>query len=162
MYRVTSLALVAAVALTACQTTTATSTASTATAPSAALVSTAGATQLGAALNAARASNGLGAVVPSAQLMAAAQVQANYMARTGQLTHSGPGGNSVGDRVSAQGCARGWVGENVAMGQSSDAQTMNLWMDSSGHRRNALNRSAQYYGTAQNGSYRVLVLSSTC
>lgn len=117
---------------------------------------------MGAALNAARTSNGRPAIQASPQLMAAARVQANFMASTGQLTHTGPGGSNVSQRVRAQGCGSGWVGENVAVGQSSDASTMDWWMNSAGHRRNALNSNARLYGHAQAGSYRVLVLAGGC
>lgn len=132
------------------------------TTPTSATVSTASATTMGAALNAARAQNGLRPVVPNGKLMAAAQVQANHMASTGNLTHTGPRGSSVGQRVRAAGCSYSWVGENVAMGQSSDQQTMDLWMTSPGHRSNALNRAATSYGSAQVGGYRALVLAGGC
>ncbi len=120
------------------------------------------ATSMGSALNAARAANGLPALVPDAALMAAARQQASFMARTGTLTHGGPGGSTVGQRVRAAGCGWSWVGENVHMGAATDAAAMQAWMQSPGHRANALNRSATAYGSARVGAYRALVLAAGC
>ncbi len=125
-------------------------------------VSSSTGTAIGTALNAARSQNGLSVVQPNAALMAAAQEQARYMAATSNLTHTGSGGSSVGQRVRRAGCSYSWVGENVAVGQPTAQATMDAWMNSAGHRRNALNRSATTYGSATVGGYSALVLAGGC
>lgn len=153
------LASAALAALTACQTTTAT--APEAAAPTMVAVSSSG-VAMGSALNAARTQNGRSALSPSAALMAAAEVQARHMAATGTLTHTGPGGSNVGQRVRQAGCSHGWVAENVYMGGGGDQAAMDFWMTSSGHRSNALNPRATAYGSASVGGYRALVLAAGC
>lgn len=56
-----------------------------------------------AAVNALRLANGLPPYAVNAILMQTAQGQADYMAATGQITHSGPGGISLTQRLLAAG-----------------------------------------------------------
>ncbi len=58
------------------------------------------------------------------------------MARTGNLTHTGRGGSSVGNRVRAEGYQWRFVAENVAEGYPDGAATMSGWINSPGHRQN--------------------------
>ena len=64
-----------------------------------------------------------------------AQNHATWMAQSGSLRHQ---------RLGKQ----GWrmMGENIAMGQRTEDQVMNGWMQSSGHRSNILNRGYEYIG----------------
>ncbi|GAB4503433.1 MAG: hypothetical protein Fur0043_04250 [Anaerolineales bacterium] len=61
------------------------------------------ASDLIAAVNALRLANGLPPYTVSTILMQTAQGQADYMAATGQITHSGPGGISLTQRLLAAG-----------------------------------------------------------
>ncbi len=61
------------------------------------------AAELIAAVNALRLANGLPAYSVSSILMQTAQGQADYMAATGQITHSGPGGIGLTQRLLAAG-----------------------------------------------------------
>ena len=70
--------------------------------------------------NDARAQRGLGPLAADAALMNASRRQAAWMARNRNLSHG-------------QG-----VTENIAMGQSSAAETVADWMRSDGHRANIL------------------------
>ena len=58
------------------------------------------------------------------------------MARTGNLTHTGRGGSSVGDRVRAERYQWRFVAENVAEGYPDGAAVMSGWIGSPGHRHN--------------------------
>lgn len=68
----------------------------------------------------------------------AAQKYAEEMARTGKFEHG-----NVAKRIGS-----GWMayGENIAMGQTSNEEVMNDWMDSIGHKRNILNKNFQLIG----------------
>jgi uncharacterized protein YkwD len=77
----------------------------------------------------------------NARLMHAAQIQAEQMARTGQLAHVLPKAAypSAGDRLAAADYRWQAYGENVALGQSSAKEVLDSWMHSRGHRTNILN-----------------------
>ena len=84
------------------------------------------------------------------RLTAAAQRHAEWMARTGRLTHGGEG--QVWDRVSEAGYRWTWVGENIA--ETGDpVYAMKLWMDSPGHRDNILTTKATQMGFGVAGGY---------
>lgn len=76
----------------------------------------------------------------SAKLQVAAQKHANWMASTGYFSHTGQGGSSPFDRMAAEGYRYRAAGENIAYGQQDPRQVMGSWMNSSGHRRNILNK----------------------
>lgn len=125
----------------------------------AAIATTAG---FGAALNGIRASNGIGAVTRNAKLDRAAQNHASDMAQRAYFSHVSPDGRSVGNRAKAVGYNYCTIAENIAWGQNSEAEALQVWMDSPGHRANNLNRSVTEYGLARAGAYWVLVLGKPC
>jgi uncharacterized protein YkwD len=88
------------------------------------------------AVNAFRASNGLGPVADDPALMRAAQRQADAMAAATTMSHTIAGDLSA--RMSQAGIRAGAAAENVAVGQRSLAEVMEDWKASSGHRRNML------------------------
>jgi uncharacterized protein YkwD len=79
----------------------------------------------------------------NAQLMRAAQVQAEQMARARQMAHVLPDAPypNAEDRLAAAKYRWRTYGENVASGQTSAAQVLKDWMHSRGHRTNILNPS---------------------
>jgi uncharacterized protein YkwD len=110
-----------------------------------------------------RQENGLGAVVSDAQLVAAARIQADAMARAGVMSHDI--GGSFASRIRKAGIQAGSAAENVAMGQVSLKEAMESWKASSGHRSNMLARSATRIGLARaNGAggrpFWALILAS--
>ncbi len=117
---------------------------------------------MGQALNAARAANGLPRLRHSRQLSAAAMDHARFMAQTGARTHAGSGGSTPGTRARSYGCNWTFIAENIAWGHQSDSGAMNFWMNSSGHRRNALDSRATLYGTAEYNRQRVMLVASRC
>src|SRR5207302_23913 len=60
-----------------------------------------------------RASNGLSQLTLDSRLTAAAQYQANYMARTGDYSHVDLDGRTLPHRVHAPSYSCSWVGENI-------------------------------------------------
>lgn len=77
----------------------------------------------------------------------AARKHAEWMARTGQLTHWADGAG-VGDRLAAEGYRWSRVGENIARGYSSPQAVFDAWMRSNGHRRNIKNTGYEDLGLA--------------
>lgn len=98
--------------------------------------------------NAERANAGIAPFRTSAQLMQAAQLQADQMARLGRMEHELPGAQypTPADRLAAVGYRWSTYGENIAMGQSSAAAVLDAWMHSSGHRANILNSAFREIG----------------
>ncbi|HEY1305614.1 MAG TPA: CAP domain-containing protein [Vicinamibacterales bacterium] len=98
--------------------------------------------------NAERANAGIAPFRTSAQLMQAAQLQADQMAQLGLMEHELPGAKypTPADRLAAVGYRWSAYGENIAMGQSSAAAVVDAWMHSSGHRANILNSTFREIG----------------
>jgi uncharacterized protein YkwD len=69
----------------------------------------------------------------SAALDQLAQRQAVWMADFGLLVHAGRGGETLSQRAAAAGYAFARIGENLAHGQTSVAQTLDGWTASEGH-----------------------------
>ncbi len=91
-------------------------------------------------INTERQSQGLTPYNSQGQLQAAARGHGTDMACNGFFSHTGSDGSSVGDRVSVQGYAWSWVGENIFAGGSASPQSaFNWWMNSAPHRANLLN-----------------------
>lgn len=110
------------------------------------------------ATNQYRARSGAPALAVSDKLSMAAQKHACHIAASGQFSHTGAGGSSVGKRVSAEGYGYSLAGENLAGGHPNTmtAQTVvQMWAGSSGHAGNMLNPGFSQTGvgmtTAQNG-----------
>lgn len=124
----------------------------------------------GAALrmtSAERSANGLRGLRPEGRLQMVAQQHANWMARNGQMSHTGANGSRMSDRLRAAGYRACFAAENVAFGQRDDNTVVRAWMASSGHRRNILDRRATH-GTVASASdgvgqtYWVMLLAQPC
>ncbi|MGB5560503.1 MAG: CAP domain-containing protein [Paracoccaceae bacterium] len=113
-----------------------------------------------ALLNAERAAKGLQPVRRSSQLTTAATRHARDMSAKRYFSHASANGDTLGDRVRAQGYGFCIVAENIAQGPASEADVIGGWMQSSGHRRNILNPGVTEFGLARApGNYWVLVLA---
>lgn len=110
--------------------------------------------QMLALVNQQRASAGCGALTLDSRLTAAAQAHSDDMSARGYFSHTTPEGVTFDQRIKNAGYPRPG-GENIAMGSATVAQTMTLWMNSDGHRRNILNCSftALGVGLATSGWY---------
>jgi uncharacterized protein YkwD len=107
--------------------------------------------------NAARRAAGLYALTRSVNLMSAAQLQADQMAKTGTLAHEIPGAAypTLKSRLAAASYEMRAAGENIAEGQRDAAEAVSTWMGSPGHRANILSNDYTEIGTgvalARNG-----------
>ena len=96
-------------------------------------------------INEERSAAGIGPVVLSKPLGAAALVHSNDMVARGYFAHRSPTGVDFVDRIANTGYLRGersWVaGENIAWGSgslSTPAELVQAWMESPPHRENLL------------------------
>lgn len=115
-------------------------------------------------LNGVRANAGAGPVSYDERLHTAAQLHANDMLEHDYFSHTGRNGSTIEDRARAQGYNPTLLGENIAKGQRSEAQALNSWQNSDGHRRNNENPGFEDFGLAKAGSgsdtYWVLMLGA--
>lgn len=82
---------------------------------------------------------GLPALTANAKLAAAAQAKLNDMFARRYFEHVGPDDKGPSDWVGGAGYTYLRVGENLALGNfASDAELVQAWMDSPGHRANIL------------------------
>lgn len=92
----------------------------------------------------------------------AAQKHAEDMLARGYFAHESPGGATVRERSREAGYDWREIGENIAEGQTSVAEVMEMWMGSPGHRRNILDKGftdlglGLALGKSKNGEYRVV------
>lgn len=107
-----------------------------------------------------RTARGLTELVPNAKLMLAAQNHSDHMARVRRLGHFGIGDGSPSDRLNTVGYKAIAGGENVGAGQTTVAQIMRDWMNSSGHRKAILGNYKEYGGAVAKGSNGVLYWTS--
>ncbi|MGP3981637.1 CAP domain-containing protein [Streptomyces sp. KR80] len=97
-------------------------------------------------VNQERSKAGCSPLTTNKKLTAAAQKYTDVMADTGVLSHTGPDGSQVSDRVEREGYVWSAVGENIAQGQPDAEAVMDAWMNSQGHRENILNCSFREIG----------------
>ncbi|NBM16117.1 CAP domain-containing protein [Streptomyces sp. GC420] len=97
-------------------------------------------------VNDARSAAGCSPLTTNEKLTAAAQKYSGVMAETQNMSHTGPDGSSVADRVEREGYLWSTVGENIARGQADADAVMDAWMNSQGHRENILNCSFKEIG----------------
>jgi len=93
-------------------------------------------------INAQRRHQGLPALVYNPQLDRMAKIQAENMAHFQKMAHTLPDAQlpTLGDRARYVGYPFGRLAENVALGYPNAETVVEGWMNSSGHRRNILNR----------------------
>lgn len=91
-----------------------------------------------AGVNAVRREHGLPSLRFEPSLSKTAQDYARQLAAWGQLSHKGPDGSSLQSRLESQGYAFRLAAENLASGLIGAQETVGLWRDSPGHRKNML------------------------
>jgi uncharacterized protein YkwD len=100
-------------------------------------------------INQKRADQGLPALTQNASLRSAARGHSQDMACNDHFSHTGFTGSTLPSRLSAAGYSYSLAAENI--GASSQANfspgaVVNMWMNSSGHRQNILNKSFKHIG----------------
>ena len=86
-----------------------------------------------------RQNAGLSALTLSSQLGQAAQNHAEDMANNNYFSHTGLNSSRPSERAEAAGYNYSYVGENISAGRTTPSETINGWMNSTGHRENILN-----------------------
>ncbi|TPO10361.1 CAP domain-containing protein [Mesorhizobium sp. B1-1-5] len=94
-----------------------------------------------------RSSAGLPTLTPDAQLEQAALQQAGYMASRERMSHTTAWGKDFASRMKDNG-VRGAAAENIAEGRFDLEKLFDIWMHSSGHRRNMLDQDFSRFGLA--------------
>lgn len=114
----------------------------------------------GAQINAIRARAGLSGLTRNTTLDAAARAHASDMARNNFFAHEGSDGSSSSKRVTRAGYRWCTVGENISVGYSSRASSIESWRTSPGHYRNIVSNRAKEYGIANVGKYWVMLVAA--
>jgi len=83
-----------------------------------------------------RASKGKPPLTIDSRLTSAAKKHADWMARTGNFSHTGENGSSPFDRMRAAGYNYRAAGENIAYGYATVEAVMQGWINSPGHESN--------------------------
>lgn len=96
----------------------------------------------------------------NASLASAAIYQSKYMASIKSMVHTSANGETVGARVSATGYSWTAVGENIASGQTAEAQVFNDWIASESHCKNIMSASFKEMGAAKTDLYWVQVFAA--
>jgi uncharacterized protein YkwD len=96
-----------------------------------------------------------GALTMNPALRCAARVHSKDMVDQNYFDHTGPNGDTPGDRIDAAGYLWSTWGENIAAGNSTAAATMDQWMNSDGHCANIMNPAFSEIGVGYypGGSY---------
>ncbi|GAA4210971.1 hypothetical protein GCM10022289_39200 [Pedobacter jeongneungensis] len=102
----------------------------------------------------------VGALTWNVNLGAAAINQSGYIASIAKLTHNSANGETVGARVKATGYNWTSVGENIAFGQTTEAQVFNDWIKSEEHCKNIMTASFKEMGAAKTDKYWVQVFAA--
>ncbi|WP_370932996.1 CAP domain-containing protein [Amycolatopsis sp. cg13] len=92
-----------------------------------------------------RSKAGCDPVTEESHLDKAAQGHSDDMSNRDYFSHDTPEGESFADRITAAGYSKPGA-ENIAKGATSADQVMQMWMNSSGHRKNILNCSLTKLG----------------
>jgi len=117
----------------------------------------------------ARRGAGSGRIARNAELDAAAQEQACFVARQGinrSAPHRGSGGSTVMKRVKRAGYRACLAAENLAVNFHDAGSVVNSWMESPGHRQNIALKGVREYGLGLamlgNQPVWILVLAKPC
>lgn len=80
----------------------------------------------------------------NAELTKAAQAYAEYLAESGEFSHTAKG--TIGSRIKDAGYDPRAVGENIASGQTSSAAVVKDWLESKGHQENIVREEFEEVG----------------
>lgn len=109
-----------------------------------------------AAINTLRTDRGLVPLSLCGNLNRSSQSYAELLVTTGNISHTGPDGSDLRQRVAAAGYS-GWstIGENLAAGQGSVSAVMDAWIKSSTHMANLVKSEYRHVGFGrQMGRYQ--------
>ncbi|MGZ9812480.1 CAP domain-containing protein [Pseudoroseicyclus sp. H15] len=118
--------------------------------------------QFQGSINSIRADNGRRAITADPLLNEAAGDYAEVLRAEGPtyISHTGPDGSTLGERLDAVGYEYAWAAENLAAGYNSNEAVLEGWMNSPGHRSNMLAPEAEEFGLGLEDRTWVLVLAA--
>lgn len=103
-------------------------------------------------VNQERSKAGLKPLAIDSKLQTMAQDKASDMVKNNYFDHTSPTYGTPYQMMKTYGISYRYAGENIAKGQTSPAQVMKSWMNSSGHKANILSPNFTYIGVGyQNG-----------
>ncbi|WP_226581821.1 CAP domain-containing protein [Halobacillus litoralis] len=107
--------------------------------------------------NKAREKNGLKPLKNSADVEEVAQVKSEDMAKNDYFSHTSPNYGSPFDMLKEFGVDYTTAAENIAAGQQSPQSVVDGWLNSSGHRKNIMNKNVTHIGVgySSDGNYWV-------
>ncbi|MGH3586064.1 MAG: CAP domain-containing protein [Pseudonocardia sp.] len=111
-------------------------------------------------VNSERESAGCEAVSVDKDLTEAAEKHSADQAERGEMTHEGSDGSRTGERATRAGYSWSEIAENVAAGTRSGERAMELWMESSSHRKNIVNCDLTEMGVAEVDGYWTQVFAT--
>lgn len=97
-------------------------------------------------VNAQRAKAGRAALTGNNEISDVARMKSEDFIKNNYFSHNSPTYGSPFDMLRSFGISFNAAGENIASGQRSAAETMQFWMNSSGHRDNILNSAYDQIG----------------
>jgi uncharacterized YkwD family protein len=102
-----------------------------------------------------REKNGLPALKPDSEVMDVAQKKSRDMAKNGYFSHTSPTYGSPFEMLRESGVDFTTAAENIAEGQQSPDAVVDGWMNSSGHRKNIMNKDVTHIGIgySKDGNY---------
>lgn len=105
--------------------------------------------------NKARKNNGLPPLKISEDVMNVAQKKSQDMAKHEYFSHTSPTYGSPFDMLKQFGVEYRTAAENIAAGQQTPEKVVNGWLNSSGHRKNIMNKNLTHIGVgfAEDGQY---------
>jgi uncharacterized protein YkwD len=93
-----------------------------------------------------RKANGVGELRVNEKLMKAAQEMAEDIAKSGRMSHRDSQNRSISQRVDAVGYDWRNICENLAYNFKTPKETNQAWMESTGHRKNLLDKKVTEVG----------------
>ena len=103
-------------------------------------------------INSVRSEAGTTPLTYNGRLDNAAQKHAQDMFANNYFSHIGQNGSTIGSRVTAEGYAWRFVGENLAQGQKNENVAINGWIKSAPHQANNINPNFKEFGLGRAGT----------
>jgi len=101
----------------------------------------------------------VGTLAWDTKLEAAAKRHAEDMEKNAHFSHVGTDNSTFSQRITEAGYVWSNCGENIALGQKTNAEVIQSWKNSEGHCLNMMNGAFTHIAVARKGDYWVMVLA---
>ena len=95
----------------------------------------------------------VGELTWNSKLEQAALNHSEDMSSNNFFNHDSPDGRTLADRVTEVGYKYSWIGENIALGYTSEESVIDGWLNSEGHCANIMNPNYTEMGVGRVGNY---------